>query len=317
MLSKLFTNWPVVLDTETGQGGTPVYVNVQTLMADSQLVSALARSSGAKYASFGFLRTGSPIGQFTSFDLKEFFDAVGIEELDIDNGGSGDGVKLYFQKYKNHASREAYDSSEHMSILIGNGTLFPVSLSMPNQGDAILTASIIALSADGSTHPFVFSETADLPSGINPDVDALFTMGKVDLNGTEVQGKSQVTVNFGANPTTNRSADSDIYPTHVSLDTFTPTIQVVTNHIDITSTLTEEGAYYTASQVTVYAKKRAEGSSFVPDGTAEHIKFTLGKCRVDVGAIDGDPKNIELNIMPWDSPGGVAQMAINTASQIT
>ncbi len=317
MLSKLYTNWPIMLDTQTGQGGTPVYLSVQTLLADSQLVTALLRSSGQKYPSFGFLRSGSPIAQFSSFDLKKYLDNVGIEELDIDSGVAGDGVKLFFQKYKNHASREVHGSGEHMSLLIGNGSLFGVSISLPTGGDAIVTGSLIAVSTDGSTHPFVSAEDANLPSGVNPEISAAFTMGKVDLGGTEVEGKTQVTVNLGANPTTQRSTDSDIYPTHVSLDTFTPTILVTTAHIDILSTLTEEGKYYTASQVVVYAKKRAEGSSFVADNVAEHIKFTLGKCRVDYGAIDGDPKNIELNITPWDTPGGVAQLAVNAASAIT
>ena len=94
--------------------------------------------------------------------------------------------------------------------------------------------------------------------------------------------------------------------------------KVKTPHIDQLATLTVDGAFYTASQVTLYGRKRDEGTgTYVADGTAEHLKFTLGKCRIDPTGISGNPKEIGMVITPWDTPGGVAPIAFSTASAIT
>jgi hypothetical protein len=316
-LSKVYTNWPVTLDADTAQSGTPVYVNVQSLSLNNELQTALARASGDLYASYGFLRRGDPAADFTSFDLKEFFDAVGIEEMLIDSGASGDGVKLFFQKMDKGGTRKSHSSGEHMSTTIGDGVLYGTTVELPAGGDGQVTARIIALSSDGSTHPLSFSESASLPSGVNPQVDAMYTAGKVDLNGTELDGKQSVTINLGPNPTSARHADSDIYPTHVSMESFAPTIEIITQHIDITSTLDEAGSYYGAGNVVVYARKRSEGGALVDAATAEHMSFTMGKCRIEVSSIDTDPKQARILCTPWDTPGGVAQIAINTATAIS
>jgi hypothetical protein len=76
-----------------------------------------------------------------------------------------------------------------------------------------------------------------------------------------------------------------------------------------------DGAYYTASQVKVYARKKAEGGTFVADGTAGHMSFTMGKCRVEPS--DAGPGLINIKITPWSTPGSVAPLAINTAVAIS
>ena len=319
MLTQLHTDYPVVFDTQTGQGGSAKYVNVSDLSADAQLVSEVMRSSGDKYPTFVYLKRGEPIAEFSSPDLKEYFDAVGVEELLVDSGGAGDGIILYFQKHAQGSMRTAPGTEEHMSLTIGDGVVFANTLTMESGEDAVVSCKIIATSSDGITMPFVSNEAVALPSGIYPQVDNLFTLGKVDLNGTELQGKSRATINFGPQPVPGVNVDSDIYPTYVTMHTFMPRITVVTHHIDILSALTEEGKYYTAEQLTMYARARAEGSKYKSDVTAEHIKFTLGKCRVDWGRIEGNPKTVTLMITPSYTPGGspVSQLAINTASAIS
>lgn len=315
-ISNAYTDYPLVLATLTGQPASPKYVNGRTLINVNLLTQAQI-PEGEVYNSMAFIQQGEPVGNFTSMDLKEFLDQCGVQGMLIDSDGANPGVVNYFQKYQPGGTRAS--GGVHHKTTIGDGLLVPRTLGLPHRGIGSIQADIVTISADGDTSPIVFDETASLPGSVYPQVDASFTLGKIMFDAQEVVGINNLTVNFGITQAV-ESSDSDIYPTLVYIVTIQPTITITGKHLDLTSLITEEGKEYSADQIVFYARKRDEGGSFVADGTAEHIKFTLGKCRVDPTNLGGSPSaDIGYTLTPWDTPGGspVHPMTIDTASQIT
>lgn len=314
--TKRFAPWAVVLDADTAQAGTDVYINgVTNVMMNTNLATRVEGGDGLPFMTYASLISGAPVVSFTTSDLKAFLDECGVNGMLVDSGASGDGIDIYFQRYTQGGTRTGASVSHQTTI--GDGILVPRTLNLSHQGRATITAEVVAFSSDGTTSPLAFTETASLPSSY-PTVDLVHTLGKVDLNSTALEGVTDLTYDFGINLLV-EGADSNIYPTVVSIQSVTPSITLSSKTIDITSTLTENGLEYATTQVVFYARKRDEGGVFVADGTAEHIKFTLNKCRIDPVSIGGDPAAIGLRITPWYTNAGspVAEVTINTASAIT
>ena len=145
-----------------------------------------------------------------------------------------------------------------------------------------------------------------------------WTVGKVLFTAAQLEGVTSVSIDTGFQLLV-ESGDSDIFPTTVSIQKIQPSITMRSRHVDIWNTLTVNGLSYVTDAVVFYAQKRAEGGTFVAAGTAEHIKFTLGKCRIEPMGISGDPAEIELKITPYYTSAATPKypITISTASAIT
>ena len=312
MVIKAYTQYPLELDAETQQAGVNEYINGTTSL-DPGLVTGLMGPDGNVYNTFTFLQSGDPVGQGSYHDLKEFFDECGTTGMLIDSGAAGDGINIYFPLYIHGGSFAP--GSVHHKTTIGDGILIPDRLRLPHQDTAMLDARIIAVSADGSAVPITYSESAALPATVYPTSNEVFTLGPLDLNSYNVEGIQEINVDFGIN-VQKVSGGGVIYNALSFIDSIQPIITVRTTNVDVTGEITEAGKSYTASTVTFYAKKRADGGTFVANGTAEHIKFTLGKCRADLGTLDG---SAGFTITPVATPGAspINPITVAQASAIT
>lgn len=313
-LSKLYTEWAIKLHAKTAQAAAAAYIGGivdQGLSRDLQTM--LEGGEESIYRSFGAL-VGSRAGaRATSKDIKAVLDALGVAYMTVDSDETHPGVVMYFQRYAAGASRA---TAAAFSATFANGLVVPRTLEFPHQAAATAGLEVFPYKS-GSTGAVVYNEADTIPTAY-PELTTSFTKGPLKLNGTEVDGLDRVTIEPGVEVIT-EGRDSDLEPTFAAVSRIMPVLTANGAHIDITSTLTEDGAYYAASQVVFYARKRSEGGTFVADGTAEHIKFTFGKCRVEVLGVSGNPKSVSLRITPWRTPGvsAVAPLAVNTTSAIT
>jgi len=314
MQSKQFTDWAVKLHTKTAQAGGAVIIDgiVECGLAPN-LRTLTEGGDGCLYHTYGSFVGGAPVLGFTTLDLKAFLDECALTGMLVDADGSHPGVVAYWQRMAHGGGRGG--ASVHASTTFGDGILVPRSIQLSHGGNARLSAELAATSSDGSTAPMTYAGTASLDAGTYPAAGAAWTLGKVNLNGTELAGLRSVEIQCGVTLDV-EGGDGDQWPTFASIRRIQPTVTATGRHVDITSTVTESGVYYTAEQVTVYARKRSEGGGYVADGTAEHIKFTLGKCRVETGPIGGDPKDGQVIITPWYTAGeaDVLPIAIDTAA---
>ncbi len=319
VLSKAWTDYAVTIHAKTAQSGGAVTcdgVSEASLSHDPAL--GVEAADGSPYGSFGALMGGSARARFTTSDLKALLDACGLAGMLIDSDGSHPGVVLYGQKYAEGGTRVAAATAQHLSATIAAGILVPRSLELPAQGLARVTAEAIATSPTGVA-PVAVSEVAALPTGVYPTVAAAWGFGKVMLNAIQLAGVTRVSIDFGID-VFSEAKDGDLYPSFASIRRIQPVITLETLHADqVEQILNHDLAYYAATQIVIYARKRAEGGLFVSDVTAEHVKITCGKCRVDWLGVAGDPKSLALRLTPWSTPGvtPVLPLAVSTASAIT
>lgn len=313
-LSKRWTDYAVKIHALTAQSAGAVYVDaVRSLSLENRLATLLESGDGEVYASFGSLARGDVSVRFQTLDLKAALDALGLEGQLVDADGSHPGVEVYLRRMTQGGTRDAAAAGTHWKGTIANGIAVPRRISCRSNENASLDVDVVARQTS-SVAPIVFDEAANLPTH-NAGPDAVWTVGKVNLNGTQLEGVESVDVDFGIDLLIDR-ADSDIYPSFVSVASIRPRIMLTGAHLDVTTTLTEDGLYY-ASGVIVYLRKRALGGTFTADATAEHIKLTLGKCRVEPMSIDGDPKKLGLVLTPWATIGTSNPLTMSTASAIT
>jgi hypothetical protein len=316
--AKRFGDWAVKLHAKTAQAAAAVMIDgILSQGVHPNLRSGLVGSDSSPYNTWGSLMAGGPMARFSTNDLKAFLDACGVTGMLVDADGAHPGVVMYWQKYAEAGTREILASGTHISATIPNGLLVPRGITLPHQGNAEVSAELLARQL-GAVAPLTWNEAANLDAGVYPATSVLWTLGKVMLNAVQVEGVKSASIDLGIGAYTEGS-DSDIYPTVTGIERIQPSVRLSSVHPDITATLTEDGVAYAATQVVLYARKRAEGGSFVADVTPEHIKFTLGKCRVECVGVAGSPKTIDVLITPWYTAGvsPVSPIAINTASAIT
>ena len=312
-MSKRWVDWAVKLHAQTAQAAGAVYVDgIRSVTLNPGLQSSLEASDGSPYATFASLTAGAPTGSFETTDLKALLDECSAF-MAIDDDGTHPGIEFFLQSMAQGGTRS---TGSAIKLTIGNGILALSSLELSHQAPAVLSAEVTARK-DGVTAPLAVATGETLPATVYPATSVIWSLGKVVFNGTEIDGLESVSIEFGIEVEA-EAADGDVYPTFAMVRQIRPTITLKGVHVDLLSTLSVDGAFYTASQVVIYARKRAEGGTYVADATAEHVSFTLGKCRVDPGSIDGDPKSISLTLSPYYTAGGspVLPITINTATAI-
>lgn len=310
-VSKVFSPYAVKLHRLTDESAGAEYIDgVQSVSVSAGTQNLLERGDGELMNTFGALVSADPRASFTTNDLKAVLDKVSSYSA-IDSDGTHPGVALYRRRYLSGGSRST--SANAIEALFDKGIMALRSINLPHRGTATCSVEIVGESADGSTAALTLNEAASVPSA-SPEVAAAWTLGKVDVSGTALEGLMSVTYNPGVT-LIQQAADSDIHPTFVAVRMVQPSFSFTARHEDFTSTLTEEGLY-DATGVVVYARKRALGGTFTSDATEEHISFTLGKCRINWSSLGGDPGAISGTITPWSTQGGAAPVTIDTTAAI-
>jgi len=316
-LANIYTDYALKLHTKTAQAGAAVYVDgIQSQGLNTNLQTLVEGGDGALYNTFGSLVSGAPVARFASNDLKTVLDGCGLEGMLIDTDGTHPGVVMYFDRYVAGGTRGT--ASQATSVTFGTGRMVLRTLELMHRGaGGTISCDVHGYSATGVS-PIAFNEADTVPAAAYPSVSVAWNLGKIVFNAEVMVGAERASIDFGVG-IFSEARDGDVYPSVLSIQRIQPTITITGAEIDDTSWLTESGVNYTATQVVFYGRKKSEGGTFVADGTAEHIKFTLGKCRVDPISIEGDPKSLTLRITPWYTAAGtpVSPIAINTASAIT
>ncbi len=303
------TEYPIKLHTKTAQAGGAVYLyGITSQSVTPNLVDRRLSADGQPQNTYGALVSGDYVGSFSTLDVKGFLDNIGAMLMTIDYDGTHPGVVMYQQPMTAGATRAATGG---ISYTFTKGMIVPTRLSCSHQGEAM---------ASGEIHNYgtvTRASSVALPT-IYPYVGPVYTLGKVVLNATTIQPQN-VSIDFGVD-VAKYSSGSALYPEFVGARGFSPVITVETLDSTVAGTIGLTGAYYAAAQIVLYFRKRSEGGTFVADGTAEHIKLTLGKARVSFTDEGGStPQSTSFRISPWYTAGSspTYPILVSTTSAIT
>jgi hypothetical protein len=239
---------------------------------------------------------GEPSFAVTSTDLAAVLGVCGF------SGTDDVAVVLYEMEMDGAAPKSG---TGHTLTTLTKAFVYPTSINLP--GGAVASASFEgrAWKSDG-TIPYAVT-TGALPS-ITAQT-ASYGLGPVSINGTAYSNVSDVTITTGISIVAEFS-EGLVYPKRVFVLARQPRVVITLTRppaIAVPTALSSTG-------LVVYARKRTK-TSFVADGTAEHVKLTFEEGVVTPGGQSGNPVSYQLIVTPIK--GSNASMQINTASAIS
>jgi hypothetical protein len=255
-----------------------------------------------------------PVVSFDSFAIATLLDALGVVGFGF-TGATNPGIIAYWQKFSDVG--EAVSGSYQRSHTVHTGCIVPKRLSVDHQGDAKLEVEVTAIKTSGNAC-IVLSDTAALPS--IAVASARWTLGPCKLNNVALNEYTKLEIDFGNTVEVIGSA-SDPYATHIEVKKHEPKIKL--SGIDIAwfgaSNVPIGGIVAATSTDYVYLRKRSQdGSHFVGDGTAEHIKFSLAGLAA-VGSQKGEAQRVsetELMLTLAVDGSGNNPLIVDTTSAI-
>jgi hypothetical protein len=274
-------------------------------------------TSGSVWPEILAVRGQGPVAQFASYALKKMLDNLGITGMSIDDLAVA-GVDLYAYLHAHGGIRAG--ATSHIKYSISSGMVVPRTLSVDHQGDAIISADII-ITFDGTLDPIVITGSQSVPGGVT-DVERHtlggVTVGPEELNTVGSGVLSSLSIDFGNNIIV-AGGGSDIWPTHVSIQTGTPVISFTASEMkwlddDI---IPLEGLAATHLNTKFYLRKRKAGGVFVADNEDEHISATAaGLAHITSLDMAANPAEISVTL-PCYNDGSNDPIVFATATPIT
>ena len=290
----------------------PILLNQCTDGAlDTGLREIIEGADGEVDARYAAVMEQRPVFAFTTTSLQTALGAAGISGrfLDIDDTATYGPLEAWFQKLAEGSTRAA--GASHLKMIINEGMLLPRTLRASQGQVASLRYDALA-TYDGSNEPIAISTAA--VSG-TPGVSALWTLGPVVLNGTEVNGVVDLEVPFGIREIV-EGADGEVWPRYSAIMERRPAITFTTPDANLFNTLTLTGAAQGATDSLIYLRQMAEGSTRTAIDGGGHIKIAVDKGRIFVENITGSHGQrvgTRVRITPtYDGSNAVLAITTNT-----
>ncbi len=195
--------------------------------------------------------------------------------------------------------------------------MVPRQLTVEHRGNAQISYDLFA-SYDGTNDPVTVADalSTELPTLTNTDVR--YTMHNMQLSGTDVTGKRNITLDFG--PTTNsEGADSEPFDSVTTLTSLLQQLRVSgVDPLWFTTVSTLQGT--TTAHADSYFELRKRNT---PNATAEHIRVNYAGLVNWDNIVSGDPDtpaqtafNVDLHVNTADQADPVILTSNNTISPI-
>jgi len=271
-------------------------------------------SSGELYPRIKSTVAQKPSASWSTRSIAAALSAVpllGMKIADLTGG-----LKLYAQKHEAGGTRVA--GAAHKQFQVLKGLIFHGNLSAEHQGDAVINSTAL-ITWDGTNNPIIPSESVTPPTGLTDS--ERFGLGPVTINGVALSAVRSMELALGINAVT-EGADGEIWDRFSSIRTIAPVLTlrgIDPDWFKTTGAIPLIGGPGAHADTILYLRKRADGGTFVADGTAEHIRMTaagLAFIETPMEVAGSDSSELSL-VMPLQFDGTNAPVTINTASAIT
>lgn len=231
-----------------------------------QTEQIVGRSAGAVDVLFRSIAKQEPMFSLTTTQLATVLGSVGLYGADL----SGGNTDLELKKGTAYGTRVAIATTEHERLRIAKAFCCWSKISARHQEEATLDLDVYAV-YDGSNEPIV--PAGSVAATVTAAYAEAFTCGPASLNGSSLGAVLETTIESGCKPKL-LSSDGEIWPTLCLVEEIETKITLKTLTAASLRTYTLDGT--AISSGAVYLRKKALNGTNVADGTAEHIKFTLG-----------------------------------------
>lgn len=277
------------------------------------LQEVLAHGAGAVDPSFMSLLSIEPVISVTATELTKILAVFGNDGLCIGSAQTYTDVQFYFVQLGKCAPR--LGSTNHIKVTMNEGLIIPTTLTA-SQGQTATLGLEFHASYDGTNAPLSFATSQALPA--TAAISQQFTLGPVKINGTELLGVQQTTVNWGINLAKEKGA-GQVYPTFIGITQRQPSIEVRTKKLTSISTFGLTGTAQGATDSVIYFRKQSANGTLVADATSEHISVTIDDGIITVpttGSQNNQTGDSTVKITPvYDGTNAI--MAISSATAIS
>lgn len=296
-------------------GAAPLTLSQATQRTVNPKPTVIYNSGSGQFSpSFAGVSEVDPEVTFDTTEISRFLTAVPVlTGLAINTGLTYTGAEIYYEGKADMGGRVgALLSLKHAavkSMLVGR------TITVEQRGEARLSATLMALSADGTTIPLT---TVDLVTAPNPIyATEKFTLGPVVINGTTINSVVGVTIDFGLEIVASGES-GESFPKFCTINKLEPKITIRTTDLSLISAFPFTGTNL-ASGATVYLRKFQQSSVVYPNASAQHISFTLpssqGIALPGAGSGSGAADaTLEIDMRPL--AGASAMITVNPATAI-
>jgi len=289
-------------------GASPTITQLTDVDASNNVQDFMEFSASEFGPQFVGLMAANPNINFTTRDLKTVFDDLDDEDLAV-NLSAGN-VDLWYKQGKPLGTRTADITAAHIRARLTTNAMAYWRSFRVRQGQAAELACSLVTQWDGTNDPLIFTGSTAL-SGTSA-VNQVYSLGLVDINGTDLTGVTSVDWDNNVRLET-ISSDGEAFPGFVGIETMSPEITIETMDTTQLATFDLRGTALTG--LTVYLRKMQRDNIFVIDATAEHIKISATDGIVYGEGVRGSPGEARLTVK-LQKPAGQL-FTIDTASAIT
>jgi hypothetical protein len=228
----------------------------------------------------------------------------------------GNYTDLYYKSVTNFGTRAG--GSTATQLRMNAAFLHWKSITARVQGECSADCSLLA-AYDGTNNPIVATGSVALVG--TPTAAEFFSLGKVSLNGTVLEGIEDVTIELGH---TLYIRGSGAYPSFIAVKEVNPVVTL--RGLDLAPWLTAgcNGVPLSSTGLIIYLRKCCAdvsgGLPYVADATAQHISFTATNGLVVVehtGGGGNSEATTGLRIYLRAASSAVASLVFNPATAIT
>jgi len=245
--------------------------------------------------------------------LAKASNAMLINGLKIDADETYNGCEFWFQKLQEGGTRAGAGSNVKMTVK--EGLLLPRRITAAQRGVATMEFEAIC-TYDGTNEPIVIATSQNLEG--SPSVAELFTLGKVSINGSDLDNVQSINIETGLQEVV-IAGDGAAWPTYVAIMSRNPLITITTFDVAVLSTYGLDGTAQSASDSVIYLRKLSEGGSRVADATAQHVSITVDEGMIrtrSIPAPHGSPAIATIELRPtYDGENDI--LVINPAVAIS
>ncbi|HZZ28471.1 MAG TPA: hypothetical protein VFE46_10760 [Pirellulales bacterium] len=269
----------------------------------------LAAGSGVPFATFVGNMRQMPEKRFETTQLVTVLGAAGMTIGDW----SANATNLYYRKVTPFGTRDALGATtgQRLQASIAGVMIHRVSA---RQGGLASADCCVYIPYDGTNAP-IASSSGVAVSG-TPSSTEQFTLGPVFINGSQVFGITDWTIDFGQQVIQTIS-DGELYPTFIAIGDLKPVVTFRGLDFSWTSFAGLNGVSITSASFYLRAMSAA---GRVANGTSAHIKFSAlaGLAYVDdVSGGGNDQSQTSCRLNPISSNGTTLPLTVATGVAIT
>lgn len=277
----------------------------------TDLQTLVAQSAGLPFPLFTAVLGINPAIPFDTTQVKTILDTSGALASIADLSAAN--TDLYFKQVSDRGRRVADATTDHIRLRMSQAFLVLDRITASNQGEASASCRI-GTTYDGSNNPLVPAGSVAL-SG-TPTSAEHFVAGPVTLNGVQLPGVADITIEFNRQ-VLEASSDGEIYNTFAACMYYAPVV-TIRGYQTAWATYGLNGTALSA--MAVYLRKVAANGTRVADGTAQHIGFSASSGLITIDESSGgnnEPAMTTVRVTLASANATSEPISVSTATAIT